>query len=198
MNEISTPIRRQLEQINACEDVASLAKQLEEAGKGTLENIVVIGACMRRLRELGAEVQLGAWWYPYAERVANGQIDPRLVLTLLGCQRFLNIAAQLPLPDQARIAANEPIKLMTANGDHRMVQPLSMVKEEIDQVFEAGRIRSDAEQVGWIKARDDRRKAAASIETNLKDVYEILKNGVKIGGVFVSKPQLKRILAQIG
>lgn len=121
-----------------------------------------------------------------------------LFAALQGRATLLNRASMLPLPDQERIARNEPLKVMQLDGDHRMVPPLSMTVDDIAQVFGNGFLRNDTEQIGYLRTKRDRAIVRASVKATPQVIID-RKNGVAVkDGVAWTADELARALAELG
>lgn len=150
---VNAELRSELEEVATWTDVGQLTSYLDDAFRLTISGVLRAAAAVRRLRELGADITAGVGVAPFLERIAHGQLDPELFINLQGRTQLLTKAASLPLPLQREIAADKPVRVMELGGTHRMVPPSDLRPKEIAQVFDNGRLRSDGEQVGYLRER---------------------------------------------
>jgi hypothetical protein len=157
-----------------------------------------MAALVRQLEELGHEVQIELGPLPFLRKIAYGNMIPELYVALECDPQLLSRAGSLPTPDQERIARNEPLKVMELNGDHRLVPPLSMTRREIAQVFAKGRVRSESEQVGWLKDRA-RREQQKSFPLGDEAIVKIdrKRRGIVANGLFVPAADLAHYLGEL-
>jgi hypothetical protein len=148
-------LQSELEEVATWTDVDRLTTYLEDAFSLSLKGVLCAAAAVKRLRELGAEITVGAGVVPFLERIAHGQVDPQLFLSLQGRPHLLKKVATLPLPLQKEFAADRPVKVWGLGGpdDVRDVPVSALRPSEISQVFDDGRLRSDGEQIGWLRER---------------------------------------------
>jgi len=188
--------RNDIERIQASTDAKLLLAELKELLEINIPNLIRQAWLIRRLEELEIEVTIQVPALKYVRKVAYGQLAPELFVSLGGCGALLERASRLPMPEQKKIAANQPIKVMELGGDFRMVPPLSMSTQDIQQVFGRDEIRDDAAQVAWLKGRQTRR----AIETH--DTPEVQldrkRGGIVVGGHFVAATEMANYLVQLG
>jgi hypothetical protein len=187
----------ELNRLLACDDAQQLMAELESSLAVTLRNVVKIAAIVRRLEELGVEISLKLAILPLIRRIAYGQLVPELFVNLQGNSALLDRAASLPIPDQQRIADNTPVKVMMPDGDHRMVPPLSLTRREITQVFGKGKLRDDAEQVGWLRERMQMEQAKAATTGEAPVLLDRKRMGIVANGHFISVSDLARYVAEL-
>lgn len=86
----------------------------------------------------------------YFRLIANGQLDPELLLRFFAKLNKLKILATLPLPEQSRFARGGKVLLVEYAPDgsmtHRLADPYEMRPGQLQQVFDYGRIRPETEQ----------------------------------------------------
>jgi hypothetical protein len=180
----------------ACTDVERLIAEVRDCFRYTVESIIRLAVRVRRLEELGVEVQarIESAAVPLLRRVAYGQLAPELLVSCQSNVGLLNKAGMLPLPDQRKIAANEPMKVMEIDGDHRMVPPFSMTWREVRQVFGKGAVRSDGEQIGLLREQASRRKRAPEKAPVMLDRK---RGGIIVGDCFISASAMANYLADL-
>lgn len=76
--------------------------------------------------------------------------------------------------------------------------PLDMTNREISQVITRGRLRSDQEQVGWLRERQDAQAAKQAVSDDEAYRIDRKRHGAVIEGHFFSRAALARILAELG
>lgn len=184
-------------QILNCDDVAALREAVLECASDLSNNIIRMAALVRRLDELGVEVAIENSMLPFVRLIAHGQLSPSLFMALLGDIPLLEKAMRLPIPMQEQIAENEPMKVLELDGDHRMVRPLDMTMRERRQVFNGKRLRTDAEQIGWLREQRDK-EANKSQTVHAPDVtVDRKRKGIVAGGVFIALPELAGYVASL-
>lgn len=167
-----------------------LVEQLRESMEWSVRHIVRMAAIVRRLEELGIEITIDLAALPYLRLIAYGSLSPELFIALDGNMSLLRKAAELPAPDQERIARNEPIKVMELRDDgraptFRMIPPLSLSAKQVSQVFGHRRLRDDAEQVTYLRERQPQQLTAASQSLIDEPAHKI---SAKRKGVVVTRP----------
>jgi len=171
----NTSLRKELDSIRECRDANALLEGLRQDFEITTERLILAAARVRQLEELGIEVSIHVPAMKFVRKIAYEQMLPELFVELSGKQMLLDRASQLPIPEQRKIAENKPMKVMEVNGDFRMVPPQDMTAAEIQQVFGKGELRSETEQVGWLRQRMARRSVIEQPEVTLnrrnKSIY---------------------------
>jgi hypothetical protein len=149
--------------------VGELKDELARHLAGTVENIRHMAFIVRRLEELGVDLSdIRSPWLDDLRRVAYGQLLPGVVVAGTTNRRLLQAARALPLPDQQRIANDEPIPVMVLREgigpEPRLVPPSRMDAWQIKQVFGPGKIRSEVEQVNFLdNPKRQRRRPAQNV-----------------------------------
>jgi hypothetical protein len=179
------------EDVMQSSDGSWLLAELQKSFDTSVKHIVRMAAIVRRLDELGVAIEMESSVLPYLRKIAHGNLSPDLFVTMQGHKSMLNIASTLPAPVQQQIAKNEPIKVMSTNGDFRMVPPLSMTTKEVSQVFAFGRIRDEAEQVGYLRGK--MQEKATTDQACEEDAVKIdrKRRGIVVGKTFISFIELE-------
>lgn len=179
------------EDVMQSSDGSWLLAELQKSFDTSVKHIVRMAAIVRRLDELGVAIEMESSVLPYLRKIAHGNLSPDLFVTMQGHKSMLNIASTLPAPVQQQIAKNEPIKVMQTNGDFRMVPPLSMTTKEVSQVFAFGRIRDEAEQVGYLRGK--MQEKATTDHVCEEDAVKIdrKRRGIVVGKTFISFIELE-------
>lgn len=177
-----------------------LRRELALALAMSAEGLSRAAAAVRRLEEIGDDVSdLRHGMLEYLRLIAHGQVLPELVASYAGRPLLLSKATTLPIPDQRRIAAGEPIRVLSlvdGGVDHRLVSPADLTSSDIRQVFGPGHIRNDAQQRGFLEA-----KPAAARRVTVVDEGEVKldkrRGGIVVGGVFLSRSDLADYVARL-
>lgn len=194
-NIISRSVDQQA--ILECNDTATLLDGLRECTVDWMHNIAKMALYVRRLDELGVEVAIENSALPFIRLIAHGQLSANLYLALSGDGHLLERAMRLPMPMQERIADNEPLRVMLDSGDHRMVRPLDMTRNEQRQVFHGKRLRTDAEQVGWLADKAARDRAKQQPPDMPSVTVDHRKKGIVVKGVFIAVADLANYVASL-
>jgi hypothetical protein len=190
-------LAKELNRISMIDDKDELRRLLTQLLGITVENIVKVAAAVRRLEELGDDLSdMEISILPQIRKVAYGQIVPDLLVRFQGYPSLLRKLTALPIPDQKRMAALEPVKVLESGGDHRMVPPLRMTNGEINQVFAADHIRDDAEQAAWLRSRAETRPRAAVVAED-EIVTDMKLRGIWVGRTFIPATALANYLSQL-
>lgn len=186
-----------IDYIRTCTDPAWLVDELRKATQTSVKHVARMAAIIRQLEELGHEVQVDLGPLPFLRKIAYGNMIPELYVALECDPALLSRAGSLPTPDQDRIARNEPMKVMELDGDHRMVAPLSMTRQEIAQVFAKGRLRDEAQQIGWLKDRARREQSKLLIDHQTSVAIDRKRRGIVANGVFIPAADLAHYLGEL-
>lgn len=191
---VPSEMTAELKKIAKSDDAEWLLAQLSDALAITVKHVIKVAALVRRLDECGVDINIDFTLIPTLRKVAYGQVLPELIVTLQGADSLLRKAAALPINDQIKIAQNLPLTVMQTGGDHRVVPPLSMTTREIRQVFGSGKLRTEAEQIGWLS--DEREKSQAS-----KGVAEVAldkkRGGIVVNGTLITASDMVRYLGEL-
>lgn len=185
--------------VATCTDTKLLILELQQCTTDWLTNVAKMAAIVRRLDELGVEVQIENSLLPYIRLIAHGQLSANCFMACSGDVQLLERAMRLPLPIQEQIADNEPFKVMELGGDHRMVRPLDMTVRERRQVFHGKRLRTESEQIGWLREQSDkdRAKAIPAVSDDSPVELDRKRRGIVVGGYFIPIAQLGAYVAEL-
>ncbi len=189
-------LQKELKVIRESSDPKWLIEQLQECLSITIHHIITLATIVRRLDECDVELKVEFAMLPYIRRVAYGQMVPELLVTLQGEQALLDKVATLPIPDQESIAKNKSLKVMELGGDHRKVPPLCLTKREMSQVFGRGKIRTEAEQIGFLKD-EIAKKQLATRPTENAVLVDRKRVGIVVSGTFVSATDMAHYLGEL-
>ena len=114
----------------------------------------------------------------YLPRIARLELAAESVVTFAGQRKLLQHLVGMPLEDQRRYAAGEPVKVAERDESGRVVELTRRLTElsgrEVDQVLGQGRIRSMSEQKSSLAHADGqptriRRRAGSSARVLARD-----------------------------
>ena len=180
-------------------DDDQLEQALASELRATTEHFIRLASIVRVLEDRGRDlsnIRLGMM--TYIRKIAYGQVVPDLVAQYQDKPLVLDRLAQLPPPEQARIASGGTVKVMVVEGSgttFRMVSPRDMSADEIRQVFDRGRIRTEAEQVSLIRSRPTFQQVRIPVGVKL----DLRRKGIIVSGddLFIPLKQLSEIVAQL-
>lgn len=157
---------------------AELAASLRTTAQGLVRMAAIVAELQTRGEDL-SDLRLGL--VTWLRKIASGQVLPEIVVRYQGSPQLLRSISALPLNDQQRFADGEPVKLIVdLSGDHRLVEPLKLTREQLHQVFAADHVRDDTEQ---IMVMETRRNRPAKPETKSRRV----RGDKDAGGIFVGR-----------
>lgn len=120
----------------------------------TASHLVRLAAIVRLLEDRGEDLSdLRIGLLQYLRRIAHGQVVPEVVVRFAEYPSLIQRISGMPLPDQIRLASGDPVRLMDASGEHRLMDPLAMTRDQVAQAFARDHIRDDAEQIALITGR---------------------------------------------
>lgn len=194
-------IAKRIEEINSCTDVKQLVAGIAEGLVVTIESVRLVAARILRLKELGHEItieipQIGPL-LGYYRSIAEGQLSPELLVACCGRMSLLRKAGTLPMSDQVKIANNEPVRVMQIGGEHRMVPALQLTNLEVSQVFGDRQVRSDAEQIGWLKDRATREVMKRQATSDDDVTLDSRSRTARIGTHVFTIAQLSRMIEKL-
>jgi len=190
-NELAKRIETGNEDVLQSTDGNWLLGELQRSVESTVKQIVRMAAIVRRLDELGMQIEIASSVVPYLRKIAYGNLSPDLFVALQGNMTLLGKAASMPTPIQEKIARNEPFKVMELNGDHRLAKPLEMTTALVNQVFAPGRVRNEAEQVSFIRERLQAKQEPKSTTDEEKVRIDRKRKGIVVGKTFISLIELE-------
>ena len=124
----------------------------------TAESLVRLALVVKTLEDRGedlSDIRVGL--LPYLRLIAAGQLLPEVVVRFAGAPALIRVIGALPVQDQRRLAAGEPIPLYLRRGDgtveHRLADPLAMTRDQVQQAFARDHIRDQAEQILVLESR---------------------------------------------
>lgn len=187
-------LEQNLDRISACDDKDELHALIAALSMNVVSDVMLLAACVKRLTTLDPSCEIDLPILPYLRKVADGSVAPELVARVMG-GRLLAKASALPLADQRKVASDDPVKVMQSDGDHRMIKPSQLSDQQVLQIFSGIRMRNEAEQITWLKERDERRRIKAAAKPAAEITYT--KHSAIVGGVELSTAMLAQMLAKL-
>ena len=180
----------EIARINKIDDREELLASFHNYWRNAKINIHFMVQLIKRFEGLGFEFtqqdEAECRMLPLLRQIAADQIDMELAQRCLSkddpvANRLFEVAKRLPMPDQRRIGADQPVRIMELSGDHRLLQPSVMNRREIDQFIDRklGKIRNEAEQLAWLREENLRRSWAAEA-VPVHEPVRMLKGGIDI------------------
>lgn len=134
-----------------------LRSELLRLQRTTAEGLLHIGLIVAELRSRQEDIDdLNVPLLHWCLRIAAGQVLPEIVLRYQGAPMILSRVAALPLPDQQKLVDERSVEIVERNGDHfdrRRLDPLTLGREQVMQVFAADHVRSESEQIAYLGER---------------------------------------------
>lgn len=177
-------------------DTKKLLEQLKNCLTTTVEMVIRMSAIVRRLEVLGVDV-LGLSFpnIDYFRKIAFGQLDANLFVEFSALPSLLQKISRLPIPDQTKIAKGQHLKVMLDGGDHIMVAPNDMTRNQINQVFGKSGIRNDAQQAAWLA--EFKIKQAYRSTPKPEIAIDRKRRGITVNSVFLSASDLAGYLSRL-
>lgn len=190
-----------LESTLAAMPTQDLRTELRSGLFDTAKHLLRLATIVKVLEERGEDLSdiKAGMFIPFLRRVAYGQLMPEIMIRFNGAPAMVQRISSLPLPDQKRLAAGEPVRLMVRADDgrldHRMVDPANMTRDQFFQVFAHDRIRTEQEQVLILEQRRERPSRALSPERRVKADRE--RRGIMVGRSFATQAETLDALAEL-
>ncbi len=134
------------DQIAICTSAETLVEALRETSFDLMANIERMASIIRRLDELGAEVDFDHALLPFIRLVSQGKLLGQTLVALSGDPLLLEQAVKAPIEIQQKLAAGDWFDVLQADGEVRKLIPFEMSKKQVLQVFKHGHVRSIDEQ----------------------------------------------------
>jgi len=166
----------------------------------TVAQLTKLAWIVRILEERGEDLtDLRLGLMPYLRQIAYGQVLPEVVVRYAEHHALIRAISALPLPDQERLAKGEHVQLAVrrpdGTADHRMVDPLHLVRDQVSRVFARGRLRTLEEQIVLLEAAPAK-PAAGTAPTTVSGVHvDRKRRGLRIGRKFVAVAAVTEALA---
>lgn len=130
--------------------IQELRESLAESLRLTADAMLRAAFIVRELEARGENLSGLRPMLPVLRKIAAEQVLPEVVVRFGGHRRLLSIVSNLPMEDQQKLAAGEPVPLIVHAEDgkrtQRMADPLEMRPEQISQAFAPDHLREPSEQ----------------------------------------------------
>ncbi len=103
-------------------------------------------SCLAEYKEAMPNIPKRTW--ATFERIGRNTMDWRL---MMGGVKNETAIKKLPISEQGRLLDGDKVELLLTNGDSLMIDPLTCMKEQVDQVFDKGSIRNLSEQRAFME-----------------------------------------------
>lgn len=180
-----------------------LRQELTRGLQITAHNLLRLAMIVKALEDRGEDLSdLRVGMLAHLRRIAYGQTTAEVVVRFSGFPSLIGIIANLPMPDQQRLGAGEPVKLLVrgSNGpEHRLVDPLALSREQARQVFARDHIRDESEQIVWLESpRNQPTKESRPRYRELgRHRVDIERQGLVVNRTFVPLEVLVQALAEL-
>ena len=184
--------------------VADLRSELVRSLKLTAAHLLRLASIVRELEERGEDLSdIKVGMMGHLRRIAYGQVMPELVVRYAESPGLLKTLSSLPLPDQARIAAGEPVRVVVRreNGkfDSRLMDPIKLDRSQVAQVFGRGEIRDEAGQIMILEGRAASAASPSKFATMRRGIVrpDPEKRGLMVGNKLIPTGAIVSALAEI-
>ena len=139
-------LQQDVTQIATCSD-PDRRQQIFDGCIGQAEDAwIKMALCHSAALQAGEPLDMPDTLKGYLDDICRGFLLPALIASPSISDELLAIGKKLPLVDQKHLATNQPIKLLLADGDNRMLEPAAMTGAQIRQAIGPKGIRSLDEQ----------------------------------------------------
>lgn len=129
---------------------------LESLGGLTVKIVQLAGWLWRELTGRGHDLsRYKNVFMRYAPLIASGAVLPETVVKFQKLQTLLKAVASLPIPDQKKLCAGEPVIVVERTADgytHRLLPVDDLLAPTVRQVFGDRCIRGEVEQIAYLAA----------------------------------------------
>lgn len=184
--------------ITTCTDLEWLTEQLEYQFRLTTEHLARLAVLAVRVEQLGGSLPQTPM--RFLRKIANGLMHPQTYLAFEDAPHLMRIVSELPVSQQQSIANGETLEVYVYNADnaadHVLLPVQSMTRQQLDQVFTGGRLRTHAEQVNFLRERE---QPARIRRTETQPPYTINRRSRKaiIGGREFTVQELLQIVSEL-
>jgi hypothetical protein len=175
-----------------------LKLELASSLQMTVENFKRIAIIVRILEERGEDLStLRLSLLSFFRKIAHGQLSAHAVVRFAQFSQLLTRISNLPLPDQEKLANGGPVELVVRQGEAmttRLLDPIDLKPEQLNQVFGKDRLRSQSEQIAIIESRQNSTKPVrptGSIKIDREN------NGLVIGRKFFPSDEILSALTEL-
>lgn len=122
--------------------------------------------------------------FPHLRRIACGQLVADVLIYCSKKPGLVGPLAKLPVPDQQKLVAGQPVPVVTTQNGQRtvlMMEPVNMGPAHVKQVFGPDGLRDEAQQVAWMDEQT-RRQVCQVFPDRVGDfVFDRERGIVKVG-----------------
>jgi len=172
-----------------------------EEDQGGVELWIKAAVIWKRVKALKPETTIRCDLSRYLERLnipgRPGPLIPELFAAPYATPTLINRAMGYSFDDQKRLADDSPLPVYDEAGDHRLVAPSVMRRRERMQVLGPTSIRSEGEQLAWIR---DQKELKVSKEAKNIDPPVLLSRKKKqliVKGYAIGLKQLLQYAAEL-
>jgi hypothetical protein len=204
--ETTLPVRRSkpsdpvvLAALSTEELRAELSRSLEVTA-AQLVHLAAIVAELERRGENLSDLRLGL--LGYLRRINAGQVLPELVVRFQGRPAALQTASLLPIGDQQRLVASEPLELVVPGSsgqtwDTRLVDPLWLDTHQFRQLAGPAGLRSVPEQIVLLEGRGRPTEGPGKPRSVGRVKPDRKRGGLVVGRTFVPTADVVGALAEL-
>ena len=200
--EYSSCLQSDLQRIGECNAVPELIEELQRCCLGGLELWIKAAAILARIKKLSPDVDIRIDVGRYLSRMnipgRRGPLLPELFSAMMSRPRLLDTVMRYPFSEQRTLADHQPVKVFSESGDHRLVSWELMAKLERDQVFGRDHIRTESEQLSWIREQRSKEKIRNSTLDTCPVIVDKKKKCIIVNGYSMSFKELMRYASEIG
>jgi len=179
-------------------DVTQLREELAKSLHVTAAHLRRLAVIVRLLEERGEELaDLRIGLLPYLRQIAYGQVLPEVIIRFAESPWLVRLIGGLPLPDQKRLSDGERVKLSVRREDgfeHRLVDPLSMTRDQVLLAFSRDRLRTEEEQILIL---EERKPARPDAKPKGKIQVDRKAGGIRVGKILASPADLLAAIAEL-
>lgn len=196
--EVPSDLQAEWDRLKNMSD-GELDKELAATLEVSAAHLVKLALIVRQKEERGHDLSdLKIGMIGYLRRIAYGQVVPEVVARFGAAPNLLRKVAALPIPDQKRCLSPKGIPVGEMSGDrvtHRLVDPLTMRRGEIQQVFAPDHIREPEAQIAWMRSQPlPSHRARQQVEVDVKRGAIVITGD----GVRLTRAELLTYLARLG
>lgn len=176
-----------------------LRQRLGVCLKCFLDNLVEIATLVQEAYD--EKIDISDLSVPFVQdlrRLACGQIRKDVFMTFLGEPQLFRKVASLPLADQDAIVAGKPVRVMEPDckGDFREMPVSALSGAEVKQVFSKRGLRTDPEQIAYLRdlqqpRRPEAQRPEIELDLNPKDP------ALLVGGLRIPLADLAHYVSQL-
>jgi len=177
----------------------TLKLELAKSLQITVENFQRMAFIIRELEERGEDLEsLRISLLTYLRKIAHGQLAAAAVVRFASRPDLLARVSRLPLPDQEFLAQGGPIDLVVRQGESmttRKLDPFTLERNQLAQVFDTDKIRSTSEQIALIESKPANTEKTTRKPGSIRVDRE--RKGLILGRKFFSANEILEALSTI-